>query len=77
MNLKFWDKKARMIAAFEKLTVEEAQEIIKKAKKGYTLWRTTTARSSSRTRPRDATAVARGKTRGGIARSGRVGRAAT
>ena len=37
MNLKFWDKKARMIAAFEKLTVEEAQEIIKKAKKGYTL----------------------------------------
>ena len=37
MKLKFWDKKARMIAAFEKLTVEEAQEIIKKAKKGYTL----------------------------------------
>ncbi len=37
MNLKFWDKKARMIAAFEKLTVEEAQEIIKKAKKGFTL----------------------------------------
>ena len=37
MNLKFWDKKARLVAAFSDLTVDEAQEIIKKAKKGYTL----------------------------------------
>jgi len=39
MNLKFWDKKARLIAAFSDLTVDEAREIIKAAKKGFTLTR--------------------------------------
>lgn len=37
MKLKFWDRKARLIAAFEDLTVDEAREIIKAAKKGFTL----------------------------------------
>ena len=39
MKLKFWDKKARLIAAFSDLTVDEAREIIKAAKKGFTLTR--------------------------------------
>jgi len=37
MNLKFWDRKARLVAAFSDLTVDEAREIIKAAKKGFTL----------------------------------------
>lgn len=37
MRLKFWDRKARLIAALAKLTDDEAREIIKAAKKGFTL----------------------------------------
>lgn len=39
MKLKFWDRKARLIAALAKLTDAEAREIIKAAKKGFTLTR--------------------------------------
>mgnify|MGYP001164718833 CR=1 FL=1 len=39
MRLKFWDRKARLIAALAKLTDDEAREIIKAAKKGFTLTR--------------------------------------
>ena len=39
MNLKFWDKKARLITALSRLTDDEAREIIKAAKKGFTLTR--------------------------------------
>ena len=37
MKLKFWDKKARLIAAFSDLTVDEAREVVKKARPGWTL----------------------------------------
>jgi len=37
MNLKFWDKKARMIAALAKLTDDEAREVVKEAKPGLHL----------------------------------------
>ena len=37
MKLKFWDSKARLVAARSKLPDDEAREIIKAAKKGFTL----------------------------------------
>ena len=37
MNLKFWDKKARLVAAFSDLTVDEAREVVRKARPGWTL----------------------------------------
>lgn len=37
MNLKFWDSRARLIAALARLTDAEAREIIKKARPGYHL----------------------------------------
>ena len=37
MNLKFWDSRARLIAALARLTDAEAREIIKKARPGWTL----------------------------------------
>ena len=35
MKLKFWDKKARLIAAFSDLTVDEAREVVRKARPGW------------------------------------------
>jgi len=37
MNLKFWDKKARLVAALAKLSDDEAREVVKKARPGWTL----------------------------------------
>ena len=37
MKLKFWDRKARLIAALAKLSDDEAREVVKKARPGWTL----------------------------------------
>ena len=37
MNLKFWDSRARLIAAFARLADDEAREVVKKARPGWTL----------------------------------------
>lgn len=37
MNLKFWDKKDRLITALSRLTDDEAREVVRKARPGWTL----------------------------------------
>jgi hypothetical protein len=37
MKLKFWDRKARLIAALAKLSDDEAREVVRKARPGWTL----------------------------------------
>ena len=37
MNLKFWNGKDRLISALSKLSDDEAREVVKKARPGWTL----------------------------------------
>ena len=37
MNLKFWDKKDRLVAALSRLSDAEAREVVKKPRPGWTL----------------------------------------
>lgn len=37
MNLKFWDTRSRLIAALARLTDDEAREVVRKARPGWTL----------------------------------------